>query len=166
MFIDCVNVVNLYFVGLLYVIVEYCRFGNLRGYLLSKRPAFLDTMETSMETVTKLEKSESISNRSTNGGKPEYINTSARLGAILTRRFQKRTRNYHLMVCVSRCKQGSHRDRKTWKNGKAFSSQRKSGNLINRITSGNFTQNTGKTKNNTGKVREISHSEIVKTLQI
>ena len=125
MFIDCVNVVKLYFVGLLYVIVEYCRFGNLRGYLLSKRPAFLDTMETSMETVTKLGRSESISSRSINGGKPEYINTSARLGSIHTRRFQNRTRNYHLIFCTSRCEQGSHRDWKNWENGKAFSSQGK-----------------------------------------
>ena len=76
---DCIS--PYVFVGLLYVIVEYCRYGNLRSYLLSKRPSFLDTMQTSMETVTKLERSESVNSHSTSitsSGKPEYINTNAR----------------------------------------------------------------------------------------
>ena len=63
---------------------------------------------------------------------------------------------------------------KTWKNGKAFSSQGSQGILSRLEKSGNFTQNTGKIwkklywkiEKNTGKVREICQPVIVKTLQI
>ena len=34
-------------VGIFYVIVEFCRFGSLRDFLVSKREVFVDTMSDS-----------------------------------------------------------------------------------------------------------------------
>ena len=66
---------------------------------------------------------------------------------------------------------GSHQDWKTWKNGKAFSSE---GILLRLEKSGNFTQNTGKIRKklyweiekSTEKVGEIYQPVIVKAQQI
>ncbi len=77
--VHCICLTHIYwllslFSGILYVIVEYCRFGNLRSYLLNRRPTFVDTMDNSNAVITKLQKENAIS-RNTSGGRRDYVNT-------------------------------------------------------------------------------------------
>ncbi|XP_050417001.1 vascular endothelial growth factor receptor 1 isoform X1 [Patella vulgata] len=58
--------------GELYVIVEYCHFGNVRSYLLKNKDSFVDTMEDYVDPAVE-KKREAASEKS----KRHYINTPA-----------------------------------------------------------------------------------------
>ena len=49
MFVLFTHVFQTSTVGHLYVVVEYCRFGNLRHYLTKKRDNFIDTMDDTVK---------------------------------------------------------------------------------------------------------------------
>lgn len=57
--------------GELYVIVEYCHFGNLRSYLLKHKEEFRDVMEDAMDAATEKRREAA---REAAANKPYYIN--------------------------------------------------------------------------------------------
>ena len=57
--------------GELYVIVEYCHFGNLRSYLLKHKEEFRDVMEDAMDAATEKRREAA---REAAANKPYYLN--------------------------------------------------------------------------------------------
>lgn len=59
--------------GILYIVMEYCHYGNLRNYMLKKRGGFIDTMEN-LWSESNMQRLRQTQTRSANA--MDYMNTT------------------------------------------------------------------------------------------